>query len=303
MGNSLLDVHVRLHLEGSVTDSDAVKVNSPVFEAKPHPCICTSLAWLSPSDIAVGCSNGYVAIWSIVPSETLEPEPYFFEPIHATYVMAITSMYPTNPHLFSTAAMDGETKLWSMVNPHGESVCAPRMRISSANLSYSPVLFTVASSDENQFARIMPIRRFFGATNVGRMPSTVSTLASCSFWHPSLLYGCTGGEVLATNPARRLLYNKEQQWQQLWFTHDWVQGSASDSPGISRFYDGFRAETMSLARNLTGDMRPMVGLVTTTIHDEGTHVTALAWNPNRQCAAWASAALGCGLVRIEDLAT
>lgn len=50
-----------------------------------------------------------------------------------------------------------------------------------------------------------------------------------------------------------------------------------------------------------GEPRPM-GLSLTTIHEEGTHVTALAWNPNRLCAAWASAALGCGLLRVEDLA-
>lgn len=208
--------------------------------------------------------------------------------------MDITSIYPTNPHLLSTSAMDGETKLWSILNPRGETTSTPRMRISSANLSYSPVLFSVASSDENQFGRLSPIRRFFSTNNIVRMPSTVSALAPCSFWHPFLLYGCTGGEVAATNPARKLLYSKEQQWQQLWFTHDWVQGSANDSSGVSRFYDGYQAESPSLARNLAGDP--------TTIHDEGTHVTALAWNPNRHCSAWASAALGCGLVRIEDLA-
>lgn len=149
---------------------------------------------------------------------------------------------------------------------------------------------------------MMPIRRFFGVSTVGRMPSTVSALAPCSFWHPSLLYGGTGGEVVATSPVRRLLYSKEQQWQQQWFTHDWVQGTETDSPGISRFYDGFRAESQSLARNLTGEKRPITGLSLTTIHDESTHVTALGWNPNRPCAAWAGAALGCGLVRIEDLA-
>jgi transcription factor C subunit 6 len=116
------------------------------------------------------------------------------------------------------------------------------------------------------------------------------------------MYGGSGGEVLATNPFRRLLYNKEQHWQQLWFTHDWAQGEYPDSSGVSRFYDGYQAESQSLARNLTGEKKPAVGISLTTVHDENTHVTSLGWNPSRQCAAWASAALGCGLVRVEDLA-
>lgn len=292
-----------LSVPGSLTSTDwhIVKAVSPVFEAIPSSSICTCLAWLSPSDIAVGCSNGFVAIWNIAPSTTTEPQPYFYHPIHPTYVIAIASAYPTNPHLLSTIGMEGETRLWSMTDPQ-ESASTPRMRVASPILSYSPVLFSIVSSDENNFGRMMPIRRFFGSGVVGRMPNTVSSLAPCSFWHPSLLYGCTGGEVIATSPARRLLYSKEQQWQQYWFTHDWVQGSETDSPGISRFYDGFRAESQNLARNLVGEKRPMMGLTLSTIHDENNHVTALGWNPNRPCAAWASAALGCGLVRIEDLA-
>lgn len=44
------------------------------------------------------------------------------------------------------------------------------------------------------------------------------------------------------------------------------------------------------------------GLVIITNYDDGTHITALSWNPNQRCAGWASAGMGCGLVRVEDLA-
>lgn len=198
--------------------------------------------------------------------------------------------------------MDGETQLWSMIEPQGETSSTVRMRVAAHHVSYSPVLQSVISVDENDFGRMMPIRRFFASTAIGRLSSSAASLAPCSSWHPSILMGGTGGEVMTTNPLRKLLHTKEQQWQQNWFTHDWVAGPTADSPGTSRFFDGYAAESQVLAKNLTGETRLITGFSVTTIHEEGTHVTALGWNPNRRCAAWAGAALGCGLLRVEDLA-
>lgn len=197
--------------------------------------------------------------------------------------------------------MDGETRMWSIIDPQSENTSTVRMRSASNHLSYSPVLQAVCSSDENEFGRLMPVRRFFATNSIGKMPSPVSALAPCSWWHPSILFGGTGGEVVATNPFRRLLNSKEGQWQQPWFTHEWTQGPDPNSTGISRFIDGYRADTQNLARNVVGEHRPM-GLSLTTIQEEGTHVTGLGWNPNRRCAGWAGGTLGCGLLRVEDLA-
>ncbi|KAJ5290426.1 uncharacterized protein N7443_010679 [Penicillium atrosanguineum] len=294
----VLDISIQRKSE----KAEFLKIVSPIFEAKPPSTLCSSLTWLSPSDIAVGCNNGFVAIWNIQQSNKSDKLPYFYHPVHTSYVLSIASAYPTNPHLLSTIAMDGETRLWSMLDPTGESASTPRMRIASPHLCYAPVLFSFFSTDENNFGRMLPTRRFFASSTVGRCPSTVSCVAQPSFWHPCLMYGGCGGEVMASNPFRRLLYNKEQQWQQLWFTHDWAQGADPHSSGVSRFYDGYQADSQSLARNLAGEKKPSLGLSLTSIHDESTHVTSLGWNPSRPCAAWASAALGCGLVRVEDLA-
>ena len=117
------------------------------------------------------------------------------------------------------------------------------------------------------------------------------------------MYGCTSGAVVATNPLRRLLHVKEKQWQQTWFTHEWARGNDASDPGISRFHDGYRAESISLLRNMMGDRKMVNGVMMITIYEEGTHVTALSWNPNQACAGWASAGMGCGLIRVEDLAT
>lgn len=78
-----------------------------------------------------------------------------------------------------------------------------------------------------------------------------------------------------------------------------MQDANGDAPGtlenagVSRFYDGFEAEKPILSTNST--------TLDLCIFEEGTAVTALAWNPNQEFAGWACAGLGCGLVRVEDL--
>ncbi|KAJ5386382.1 hypothetical protein N7509_008923 [Penicillium cosmopolitanum] len=198
--------------------------------------------------------------------------------------------------------MDGETQLWSMIEPQGEMTSTVRMRMAARHVSYSPVLQSIISIDENDFGRMMPIRRFFSSTAVANLPSSVISLAPCSFWHPCILQGGTGGEVTATNPFRKLLHTKPEHWQQYWFTHEWVAGPDADGSGTSRFFDGYKAEENQLAKNLASRTRHIADCSITSIYEEGTHVTALGWNPNRRCAAWACAALGCGLLRVEDLA-
>ncbi|KAJ5239784.1 hypothetical protein N7468_004403 [Penicillium chermesinum] len=293
----ILDVKIRHN-----PHKEYIHMTSPAFEAIPKSTICTSVAWLSPSDIAVGCANGFAAVWSIVPSSTSNPQPYFYQSLHSTYVLNIISMYPTNPHLLATVSMDGDTRLCSIIDPQGDTSSTVRVRTPSGQLTYSPILQSVCAGDDNESGRIMPVRRFFGTNATAKVPSSISCISPCSFWHPSLLSGGTGGEVLASNPLRRLLYSKEKQWQQTWFTHDWVPDQKGQGPGISRFYDGFQSETQGSARDRTNEGRPS-GFTITTIYDENQHVTALGWNPNRSCAGWGCAALGCGLIRVEDLAT
>lgn len=176
------------------------------------------------------------------------------------------------------------------------------MRIASPYISYSPFLQAFLSSDENDFARLLAVRRFFTSTAVAKIQNTISAMAPCSTWHPSALIGSADGTVIATNPVRRQLYSKEKQYQQTWFTHEWARGREAGDSGASRFQDGFVAEPANLLRNLMGDRKLVNSIPLITIFEDGTHVTALAWNPNQLCAGWASAGMGCGIIRVEDLA-
>ena len=69
---------------------------------------------------------------------------------------------------------------------------------------------------------------------------------------------------------------------------------------LSRITDGHKPETTQLQR--VQDPNVQEGTRFATIYEEGTAVTQLAWNPNLRFGGWAAAGLGCGLVRVEDVA-
>jgi transcription factor C subunit 6 len=280
-------------------------MHEAAFTATPPSTVSACMTWLSPSDIAVGCANGFVAVYNIATSYNAEtngdPAPYISVPIHLTYILNIESAYPQHPSLVATTSMDGNTRLTSLLDPHKDTTDAGRMRMGSPHIMYSPLLQAFFSNDENDYIRAFSVRRFYTTTSVGRLPSTVSAIASSSRWHPSTMFGCTAGIALVTNPFRRVLHSKETHYHLKWFMHEWVEGK-NDSADISRFQDGFLPESASLLRGTTGDERVANGVMVITIYDENMHITTMAWNPNQRYSGWAVAGMGCGLLRMEDIA-
>ncbi|KAK2767838.1 hypothetical protein FQN54_003999 [Arachnomyces sp. PD_36] len=298
----VLDVQLKKNHEGV----EYLNYQTSFFAARPPSTVCTCVTWLSPNDIAVGCANGFVAVWNLAipPKDDPQaiPKPYVYVPIHVTYILNIASAYPTYPHLFTTTAMDGQTRQFSILDPQKDLVDSTRMRIGSAQLTYSPHLRSFLYTDESDVFRIVPVRRFFSSMSACKLFSSVSALANSSRWHPSLLGGGTNGSAIVTNPLRNLLHSKDKHFQQNWFVHEWIPAK-DGRPEASRFVDGSIAEHVSLVRNLMGDHDKVInGIVTMTIFDEPGQVTALAWNPNFPCSGWACAGMGCGLLRVEDLA-
>ncbi|KAL1958271.1 hypothetical protein VTO42DRAFT_4779 [Malbranchea cinnamomea] len=300
----VLDVALRK----DAIETEMIRVKIPAFEAKPPTTLCTCVTWLSPSDIAVGCANGFVAVWSIS-AHTREqqgiPTPYIYMPVQNTYILSIASAYPSYPHIIATTDVDGQDRLSSLIHPSADISDSGRLRMGSMNVVYSPFLRGFISPNEAGAVRFLPVRRFFSAMSIMKDESLISSIAPCSLFHPSVLVGTTSGKTIASNPFRKLASSKERVWQQNWFTHEYIPGKRQgheagrdvpatvESSGASKFYDGFKAVAPGLATN--------VASLKLAVFEEGTAVTALSWNPNEQCAGWASAGLGCGLIRVEDL--
>lgn len=176
-------------------------------------------------------------------------------------------------------------------------VLTSRSRLGSSVLDYCEPLQAMVSTEENDFIRVYPLRRFFSSISVGRADAMILSL-SVGKVHPTIIVGCADGAVIATNPMRKAMSAKAQQYQQTWFQHEWSRNGG----GISRIVDGFKVETVSMARTLVGDKRIKDGSVYATIYEEETAVTQVVWNPNLHCGGWVAAGMGSGLLRVEDLA-
>ena len=143
--------------------------------------------------------------------------------------------------------------------------------------------------------------------------------------HASVLVGSADGSVMVTNPMRKVLNTKEAQFQQTWFKHEWVhrpsgqdggeigsgaEGKDGDSShggnlpreGISRITEGYKVESLQVLKSEKGKLKLKDASPYSTIHEEESGVTQVAWNPNLHCGGWAAAGMGCGLVRVENLA-
>ncbi|EZF69872.1 hypothetical protein H105_07723 [Trichophyton soudanense CBS 452.61] len=295
-------------LSDSKSETTYVHLKTPAFQVKPPSTVCTCFTWLSPTDIAIGCANGFIGIWSLVQSARREslayPEPYLYVPIHDTYILNVTSAYPTYPYIIAATSVGGQTRLISLQDPAAEVVDALRLRIGTQCLIYSPFLRSFITNDEGDFVRLLPLRRFFSSLAALKSRSIITSLATASLHHPCILAGNAGGAVMGNNPLRKLIHSKEKQWQQTWFSHEWINGENNNiTPGpVAKFYDGFKAETASLAKGSSAQDKETGHVGMMTVYEEQTAITAIAWNPNASCSGWACAGMGSGLLRVEDLA-
>ena len=128
--------------------------------------------------------------------------------------------------------------------------------------------------------------------------------------HASIAVGGADGGVIVTNPLRKTLGRKEKGYQQCVFKHEWVRqptqaGNAEtgERNGMSRITEGYKGEKADVDAYKKKDHPRNRGTVMmTTIYEEETAVTALAWNPNLQCGAWLAVGWGSGLLRVQDVA-
>lgn len=196
--------------------------------------------------IAVGFANGFLAIWDISqenpcstsPSPSTSspspdahpPRPWLYTSLHQTYILALTSAYPLSPHLLSTSSVDGFTRLTDLRSPTTEFTLTSRSRNTSPLLSFSPHTLSILSTEENDFARLFPLRSFHSSIVFARTTASPLCLAANHF-HPCVLIGCADGSLLATNPLPRVWNRKWKYYQQVVFRHEWMRGRGGNESG------------------------------------------------------------------------
>ncbi|KKY28817.1 putative transcription factor tfiiic complex subunit tfc6 [Phaeomoniella chlamydospora] len=282
------------HQAPTSSDTKYFEVHSSSFSAIPPEGspIYTSAEWLSPTDLAISNAFGSVSLFSIVSQANLpdsmkkDPDsarPYYVLPIPpvSTYIIAMSYCYPSvTPGLMALTSAGGETILFSLAQSHVETVNAPKLRRAGTGLSYIPTIRGHLLSQEDCLY-YYATRRFFSGHTVGRAVASGSiTCHAVSRWHPFVIFGTSGGDVITSSVLRRVLpggrkYGGSGHWQQRVVKYDWIpeenigasaagKQAVENDPGEpdvlhvkdarlgrSRFYEGFYPERIEMTRSAT----------------------------------------------------
>ncbi len=280
-----------------------MKYDAAVFQARPPNTLCTCVTWLSATEIAVGCANGFLAVWDITSGDlnqktkstaSLTPSPLLYIYLHQSYILAISSAYPSAPQFLATSSMDGFMRLTDLRAPSTDYVLSQRSRIASSTIVFSDPLRSFISTEDNDCIRIYPLRCFHIGISFARTDSFPLSLSVGRF-HPYILAGCADGTLVSTNPLRRVLYRRLKQYQQTIFRHEWTRQGG----GISRLTEGFKVVHVMFKKPEAVEKD---GVVISTIREEEEGVVQVEWNPNLAFGGWVAAGMGSGLVRVQDLA-
>jgi transcription factor C subunit 6 len=294
----------------------------------PHT-VPTCLHWLSGTTLAVATAIGTLAIWTLSRPGTLKPKPprpWLYQQISDTYILTLSSAWPSQPHFLSITTADGFARLYDIRTPNADTTASIRGRTLCITQDWHEQTQSFIAPDEHYMLKHNPIRRFYHNLYSMRASSSITRCAASPV-HPGILIGGAEGKVEASNPIGRIANYKVIPWQQVWFVHEW-RGPVKDAGGdgiaemedggpvstpppptstvltqpLVRISEGYKATQPGIQHSVVSKKKanPEVGKGI-TIFEEASAVTALAWNPNLKFGTWAVAGMGSGLLRVEDV--
>ncbi|KAJ4349932.1 uncharacterized protein N0V89_008552 [Didymosphaeria variabile] len=312
------------------------KAGKPVEKLSTLP---TCLCWLSPTTFAVGTASGNVMIWSLTqpgmfPSsdtpdtESHHPQPWLHKQLADTYIITISSGYPSHPQFLSLTTADGFARLIDLRAPVADAISSPRGRMLVHSQSWHEHTQSFVMVDEYYMLKHSTLRRYHQAIYTFRTDSTLTAVATSPV-HPAVLIGTSDGSVAATNGLCKILNAKEIPWSQMWFKHEWRKpmrelgrdaaadlavpsdkrgGGEGPSPAdpvmlsrpLTRITEGYKPVQTSM-QYPDSTKRHKDGARFITIFEENSAATRVAWNPNLRYGTWAVAGMQSGMMRVEDL--
>lgn len=221
-------------------------ITEAAFESKPPDTLCTNLCWLSSQNLAASCANGFVCVWDLAailspsPSTSQPPQapsshatansnprPWFYHPLHTSYIYALTSGYPSRPQMIFTTSIDGHTRVTDLRHPTVDTATTSRTRVTLPPILWSDHTQSLVSTDESFLLKLNPLRRFYSGSAFGRCEGLVTCLSG-GVCQPAVLAGCTDGRVWCVNPVRRIGGRSRGDgagtWRGCWFEHTWRRG-------------------------------------------------------------------------------
>jgi transcription factor C subunit 6 len=305
------------------------KAGHPVEKLSTLP---TCLCWLSPTTIAVGTASGNVAIWTLTrpgmfPPDRAQPQPWFHKQLADTYIITISSGYPSRPQFLSLTTADGFARLVDLRAPVADAISSLRGRMLVHAQAWHEHTQSFIMVDEYYMLKHSTLRRYNQAIYTYRTDSTLTAVATSPV-HPAVLIGTSDGSVTATNGVCKIMNSKDIPWSQMWFKHEWrramedgepnAAGSTGPSDEPIEREEGSDAGPNVLARPLArvtegytpvqtsmqypdATKRHKDGAKFITVFEENSAATRVAWNPSLKCGTWAVAGMQSGMLRVEDL--
>lgn len=315
------------------------------FDVSFPQTVPSCLHWLSGSTIAVGTAAGALAVWTLSRSETFSssttrpfsPKPWFYQQLADTYILTLSSGWPSQPQFISITTADGFARLYDLRAPNADRTASIRSRNLCLAQAWHEQTQTFIMPDEHYTLKHNPIRRFSHNLYSMRADSSIMRVAASPI-HPCILIGGADGRVEAGNPIGRITNYKTIPWQQTWFMHEWrgpvgtlvaklpsddvemseggpvgerntsaisdagnVSRSMLDQP-LVRITEGYKAYQPGIAysANTKKTVNPEVGKGI-TVYETKSAISSLAWNPNLKAGTWAAAGMASGLLRVEDI--
>ncbi|KAI0012138.1 WD40 repeat-like protein [Xylariaceae sp. FL0662B] len=199
---------------------------------KEHTLEITCFTWINMNRIAVGLSDGSVAVWSISPCQQLQRHP-----VHSSYIMDIVSGYPSYPFLIATIPMGGVMTVTDLNRPNAERTYHPNLIVSLQPnlLTWSDHLRGFAAIWPSSFpgtstiafvqARVFPLSRHICTVE---SQTTCISMGSC---HPYVLIGTSDGSVWALNLLRKIASHRQKTRKIRLFQHEYCPPPTLDAKG------------------------------------------------------------------------
>ncbi|KAH7035241.1 uncharacterized protein B0I36DRAFT_317939 [Microdochium trichocladiopsis] len=223
-----------------------------------HTVAITCFTWVNWNRIAVGCSDGSIALWSLFPCQMLQRHP-----IHCSSVIDIVSGYPSQPSYVTSLPIGGVLTLTDLNRPSAEMSYNANLSVSLQPnlLAWSEVLRGYLSMWPTNFTANSTVS-FSGLTTFPqpRHIMTVESQVTClamSPCNPFLLVGTSDGSLWSTNVLRKIMGYREKVNKIRIFKHEYRPAQPSPdhgrSRGVVRITHGYLPEVNDHPRaNFTG---------------------------------------------------
>jgi transcription factor C subunit 6 len=226
----ILDVSHR-KLGDEAQETQYIRYSRAAFEIELPETIPSCIHWLSGTTLAVATASGVLAIWTLTrpgvfpvsepqSSETFQPQPWFHRQITHTYILTLSSGYPSRPQFISTSAADGFDRLFDLRSPHTDNTYSARGRMLVLTQAWHEHTQSFISPDEYYMLKHNLIRSYHRNVYSIRIDSSITSCATSPV-HPCILVGGSDGIVTASNSTMKVLNTKSRPWQLPWFKHEW----------------------------------------------------------------------------------